>query len=125
MLCDFKVTPLDDGRFLHECQRSTCPNKFTLGVAQLTAQCKGVPEGQRLFNFTRAMIAHVFHGCPTCSDEEITARHTICQACPLYVPASATVGYCSHASCGCPLNRLGRFVSKLGWRDQHCPIGRW
>jgi len=34
------------------------------------------------------------------------------------------LGTCSQ--CGCPANdRLPKFVSKLAWADQECPMGRW
>ncbi|HTM54977.1 MAG TPA: hypothetical protein VL175_13170 [Pirellulales bacterium] len=34
------------------------------------------------------------------------------------------IGACSQ--CGCPANdRLPKFVSKLAWADQECPVGKW
>lgn len=85
------------------------------------------PLYKRLSNFTAAAIGHVLKGCPTCSDEQITARLAVCQACPLFKPSAedSGKGVCTHEKCGCGIGRGGAFLRKLAWQDQQCPLGKW
>lgn len=85
------------------------------------------PLHTRLANFTRAAIEHAKAGSPTCSQEQIDERHATCMACDIYLPSAdnPAIGNCTHSSCGCPVTRLDRFVSKLAWADQSCPLGKW
>lgn len=73
---------------------------------------------QKAKNFAIAAAKHFAAGMPTCSDEEILRRHNICLACEHFKDNS-----CS--KCGCPVYRDKRFVSKLAWADQSCPVGKW
>jgi hypothetical protein len=73
---------------------------------------------QKAKNFAKAAISHVSNGMPTCSDEEVVRRHDICIACEHFVDNSC-------AKCGCPISRNKKFISKLAWADQSCPIGKW
>ena len=109
------------------CVRETCKNKNMTppNGKPFQALCTGVSDAQRLFNFTKAAIMHLLRAAPTCSDEEITARHSICVTCPLYVKKTERVGYCSHKSCGCTVTDIRGFISKLAWSDQHCPLWKW
>jgi hypothetical protein len=81
---------------------------------------------KKLANFTRAALSHALAGAPTCSDEQIRERLTICRGCEHFIPDSDNpeIGECSQ--CGCPASdRLPKFVSKLAWADQECPVGKW
>jgi hypothetical protein len=69
-------------------------------------------------NFAVASAKHVAAGMPMASDEEILRRWTICQGCE-FLKNDA----CS--KCGCPVARDRKFVSKLAWADQSCPVGKW
>lgn len=69
-------------------------------------------------NFATATAKHIAAGMPTASDEEILRRWTICQGCE-FLKNDA----CS--KCGCPVARDRKFVSKLAWADQSCPVGKW
>jgi hypothetical protein len=69
-------------------------------------------------NFAKATAQHIAAGMPTASDEEILRRWNICQGCE-YLQNDA----CSQ--CGCPVARDRKFVSKLAWADQSCPVGKW
>jgi len=69
-------------------------------------------------NFARATAQHIAAGMPTASDEVILERWTICQGCE-FLKNDA----CS--KCGCPVARDRKFVSKLAWADQSCPVGKW
>lgn len=73
---------------------------------------------QRAANFTAAAAQHVAAGMPRCTDEQVAERYAICQACEHLVDAACI-------KCGCPVVREKRFVSKLAWADQGCPVGKW
>jgi hypothetical protein len=69
-------------------------------------------------NFAVASAKHLAAGAPMASDTEIIRRHNICQACEFFKNNSCT-------KCGCPIIRDKKYISKLSWADQECPIGKW
>jgi hypothetical protein len=73
---------------------------------------------QKARNFAVATAKHIAAGMPTASDEVILERWSICQGCE-FLKNDA----CS--KCGCPVARDRKFVSKLAWADQSCPVGKW
>lgn len=97
------------------------------GDATWKRNCPGPPLFKRIKNFTIAAISHALAIAPTCTQGEIDQRFSACKGCELFRPDSdnADLGVCAHSSCGCPVTREDRFVSKLGWRDQDCPLGKW
>ncbi|MBI3839593.1 MAG: hypothetical protein HY288_16860 [Planctomycetia bacterium] len=84
---------------------------------------------KRIKNFAPALITHARHGFPKCTQEQMDARHAICRACPggFYIRdiENPNLGICGHKDCGCSAGREERFLNKLGWADQACPIGAW
>ena len=95
-----------------------CGKSATPPTPALIRDTGDVPFLQKVKNFAAATVQHVAAGMPMASDEEILRRHDICQACE-YFKNNA----CS--KCGCPVYRDKKFVSKLAWADQSCPIGKW
>jgi len=73
---------------------------------------------RRLKNFTVSAIGHAVKGMPTCTQEEIDERMSICQGCR-YFSNSRCV------KCGCACNNNKKFLNKLAWADQECPVGKW
>jgi hypothetical protein len=73
---------------------------------------------EKIQNFISATTQHIQNGMPMCTDEQIIKRHNICMTCEHYDNNTCK-------QCGCPLFRTKRFVSKLAWADQECPIGKW
>lgn len=69
-------------------------------------------------NFAKSAAAHVAAGMPRASDEEIERRFAICQGCEFYDGKACT-------KCGCPVVREQKFVSKLAWANEKCPVGKW
>lgn len=69
-------------------------------------------------NFTRSAAKHVAAGMPMASDEEIARRFAICQTCEFLKDNACT-------KCGCPVVRERKFISKLSWANESCPIGKW
>ena len=74
----------------------------------------------RLDNFRNALAAHIAAGMPTCSQQQIDERFAICESCSLF-----NGSICRHASCGCNVGRQDKFLNKLAWADQSCPLGKW
>lgn len=69
-------------------------------------------------NFATSAARHVAAGMPRASDEEVARRFAICQACEHYDGKACR-------KCGCPIVREQRFVSKLSWANESCPVGKW
>ena len=82
------------------------------------ARAGDVPFLQKVRNFAKSTVRHVAAGMPMATDEEILRRHDICQACEFFKNNS-----CS--KCGCPVYRDKKFVSKLAWAGESCPVGKW
>lgn len=73
---------------------------------------------QMAHNFAKAAAAHVAAGMPQASEDEVARRYAICQQCEHYDGKACR-------KCGCPVVRERRFLSKLSWANEKCPIGRW
>lgn len=125
MLCDFVTY---DGMHF-KCTNCGIELKFT--EEQISAPVyicdtsieKGQNESfptfiQKLKNFAKSTIDHIMVGSPTCSEELIEKRYKICQSCENFHNNSCRL-------CGCYLHRNKKFVSKLAWADQKCPINKW
>jgi hypothetical protein len=69
-------------------------------------------------NFATSAARHIAAGAPRASDAEIERRFAICQGCEHYDGNACT-------KCGCPVVRESRFVSKLAWANEKCPVGKW
>lgn len=82
------------------------------------ARTGDVPFLQKVRNFAKATVRHVAAGMPMATDEEILRRHDICRGCEFFKNNS-----CS--KCGCPIYRDKKFISKLAWADEKCPVGKW
>lgn len=133
--CD--CVPAEAG-FLCTCQcgqviRSDKPDVFhvcQVGIRQASSRLSAAAQKdalkrtdapsflQKAKNFAIATAQHVAAGMPMASDEEIIRRHDICMACEFFKDNS-----CS--KCGCPVYRDKKFISKLAWADQSCPVGKW
>lgn len=76
------------------------------------------PLTERVGNFFKSAASHVAAGMPRATDEQIAARYAICQGCEFLAD-----GACSR--CGCPVQRESKFISKLSWANEKCPVGKW
>jgi hypothetical protein len=145
-LCEFVEEVMADGRYRYRCRHAACGNTVVSAkrLPRLFANCKtwhpspadlvatgpsstGPSAFQRLSNFSRAAIGHYLAGSPTCTDAQILARLAICKSCTLFAADAeqADVGVCTHRSCGCRIARERRYLNKLAWSDQSCPLGLW
>tara|TARA_B100000085_G_scaffold13554_1_gene11619 strand:+ start:267 stop:641 length:375 start_codon:yes stop_codon:yes gene_type:complete len=73
---------------------------------------------KKIRNFALATIKHIATGAKMCDDKTIQKRYEICQSCSNFTNNSCSL-------CGCHLTRNKRFISKLAWKDQKCPINKW
>jgi hypothetical protein len=76
------------------------------------------PLTQRVANFAASVADHIAAGMPRATDEQIAERFAICQGCEFL-----SGGACSQ--CGCPVVREARYISKLSWANESCPVGKW
>ena len=80
---------------------------------------KKLPKlSKRLKNFTVSAIKHAVKGMPTCTQEQLAERMSICQMCRYFTNSRCV-------KCGCACNNNKKFLNKLAWSDQECPIGKW
>jgi hypothetical protein len=97
------------------------PRPLAKKIAAATAPVRGndtLSWAQKAKNFAVASSQHVAAGMPMCSEDEIIRRHDICLGCEFFKENSCI-------KCGCPVVRDKKFISKLAWADQSCPIGKW
>lgn len=73
---------------------------------------------QKAANFANAAAHHISSGMPAASEEQVAQRFEICRSCEFYRDSTCM-------KCGCPVVREKRFLSKLAWADQSCPVGKW
>jgi len=69
-------------------------------------------------HFVRALLKHAGDWFRKCSRKEIQARLAICEQCDQYTGTAC-------AKCGCRVNLEKRFLNKLAWRSEACPLGKW
>lgn len=72
----------------------------------------------KAMNFAKSAVNHVASGMPMCTQEQVDQRFAICQACEFYKDGGCL-------KCGCPLVREKKFISKLSWANEKCPVGKW
>jgi hypothetical protein len=127
-ICGFDLRAALRGVRPHAGVKRNCTGRA--GQAQRRAAAAQQPAPRlfkRLANFTLAAIRHLGAGSPTCDQATIDARLAICRECEWYRPDAENpeLGTCAHADCGCALGREEKFLNKLAWADEACPLGRW
>ena len=70
--------------------------------------------------FFKSLLFHVCSGFPKSTQQEIDYRYSICISCEKFNQKRSE---CS--VCGCLIGNKKRFLNKLAWADQECPIGKW
>jgi hypothetical protein len=105
-----------------ECDACIVERGEVLTVDETHPDFPGVPQGPGLLtkaaNLATSAARHIAAGAPRASDAEIERRFSICQGCEFYDGKACT-------RCGCPVVRESRFVSKLAWANEKCPVGKW
>jgi hypothetical protein len=73
---------------------------------------------QKVKNFAASAARHIAAGAPQASEEEVARRFAICEGCEHYDGKACR-------KCGCPVVREKKFLSKLSWANESCPVGKW
>ncbi len=73
---------------------------------------------QKIKNFAISTFDHISVGAPMCDEETIKNRYDTCLKCENFHQNSCKL-------CGCPLKQGKKYISKLAWADQKCPINKW
>lgn len=97
---------------------SKCGFSLPASGQRIMRHCDSLSLLEKVRNFASAAVQHVAAGAPLASDDEIARRHAICVGCEFYDGKACT-------QCGCPVVREKRYLSKLSWADQSCPVGKW
>lgn len=74
----------------------------------------------KLKTFIKSLVFHVYSGFPKSTKEEIIYRYNICLSCEEFNHEKSVCKVC-----GCNLSTQSKFLNKLAWADQECPIGKW
>jgi uncharacterized paraquat-inducible protein A len=74
----------------------------------------------KLLRFIKALYFHIGYGLPKCTQQQIDKRYAICIECDFFDKR-----YSQCLQCGCNLSNKKKFLNKLAWSDQHCPINKW
>lgn len=127
MDCDF-VPARDADCYI--CCNEGCGRKVCTKQLPIIAPCRSVTASprtrttnagaafiHRLTNFSIALAKHVLHGLPAAPKEIIQQRFQICAECPLF-----NGNACTHEDCGCRVGDQEKFLNKLAWADQACPL---
>ena len=119
-LTPMQCTPHNDGwKCVCPCGYVTHANAGTAYHVCETSKPRPHPGlAQKAANFATSAAKHLAAGMPQCSDEERERRFAICQGCEFYDGSA-----CS--KCGCPVARERKWLSKLSWAGESCPVGKW
>jgi hypothetical protein len=74
----------------------------------------------RIQTFLKSLFWHIYSGFPKSSQTEINRRYNICLTCPSYDNKNLQC-----LECGCNINNKKKFLNKLAWADQSCPLNKW
>lgn len=73
---------------------------------------------QKIKNFAKASVEHLANGAKLANEKTILTRYNTCQNCEFFVNNTCN-------KCGCPLFSDKKYISKLSWAEQSCPVGKW
>jgi hypothetical protein len=116
-LCQF--IEIDYGLYL--CQRCGIRVESYDGHYPILICSVGMKEGLEGVHESISTLKSLYaNSTELCTDEEITQRLDICQACEFF---NAKQSVCD--KCGCFLSKQRQFINKLALSEASCPIGKW
>jgi hypothetical protein len=74
----------------------------------------------KIKTFLRSLWWHIYSGFPKSTQDQINCRLQICLTCEMYDDKNQQC-----LVCGCNISDKKRFLNKLAWADQKCPLGKW
>lgn len=75
---------------------------------------------RKIKTFLKSLWFHVWSGFPKSTQDQINYRFNICKQCEMYDSINSQC-----LVCGCNLSTKKKFMNKLAWADQKCPIDKW
>lgn len=115
-LCDTILQYDDDGTDINDLEHPLIPCSTKIARQENQKLLPSIP--QRIKNFVKSLYNHIISGAKRTSPKERNRRLEICSKCEYYDGKVCL-------QCGCPILRQANFISKLDWKDQHCPIDKW
>lgn len=70
--------------------------------------------------FFKSLLFHVQAGLPKSSQKQIDERYSICLSCERFDSVKSECKVC-----GCSISKKKKFLNKLAWADQECPLLKW
>lgn len=124
--CVLEISPGDPT--IARCVRGGCGRKFKIengkSLDQYTFPCKGTgpSEMRKAVNVTKAVAKHIATGMVIVSKEVEERRASVCPGCDLYMSKDGgKTHYCSHMNCGCGVDQIENYLSKLKLESEKCP----
>lgn len=74
----------------------------------------------KIKTFIKALWFHIGAGLPKATQEQINYRFAICEQCDMFDRKNSQC-----LVCGCNLSKERKFLNKLAWSDQKCPLDKW
>ena len=75
---------------------------------------------QKIIRFFKALFFHIGCGMPKTPKPELESRWSICLDCEFF-----DKDHSQCLQCGCNLSNKQKFMNKLAWLDQKCPVDKW
>lgn len=75
---------------------------------------------RRILTFFKALLWHIYAGFPKSSQNLINHRYNLCSICENFDTNNQQC-----LLCGCNISKQKKFLNKLAWADQKCPIEKW
>lgn len=75
---------------------------------------------QKIIRFLKALLFHIGCGMPKTPQNELDLRWSICSSCEFFDRDNSQC-----LQCGCNLSNKQKFMNKLAWLDQKCPVDKW
>ena len=112
--------PQPDGRHLFVCVR--CGMRHIADRETETHTCgyqqPSLGLATKAANFATSAAKHLAAGMPQATEEQVAERFAICETCEHFDGKACR-------QCGCPVVRQKKFLSKLSWAGESCPVGKW
>lgn len=74
----------------------------------------------KITTFIKSLFWHIYSGSPKSTQYEINKRLKICLDC-----AEFDNKHNECKICGCSISSEIKFMNKLAWADQKCPLNKW
>lgn len=74
----------------------------------------------RIITFLKALAFHASLGFPKSTKHQIETRYRTCLGCDQFDKVNSQC-----LVCGCNISKKSKFLNKLAWKEQKCPLEKW